>query len=479
MSAQLLEKKYNQQVVRKFGLGGTKVAFDALKYKSIDLYPEYTGTGYTMLLKQSGQTDERAVFNIVRQQFNQKYKMTWADSLGFNNTYALAVRKSDESLKDVHTISDLAARSKDLTYAAPYEFMERKDGHKLFASAYGFKFVKDRIKSMGAGLLYPAIRDNEVDTIVVYSTDGRVKAHNLRILKDDRNFFPPYTASLLVNNETLEQHPILKNVFKDMKGLINEQEMMSLNDQVDGQGLNIANVVQNFLVSKKALSGDSVSVDKGTGFASFVLANKDFLMKALYEHLLLCACALILAMIVALPLGVVLTRYSKLGSFVFPIINTVQTIPSLALLGFLIPFMGIGFLPACTALFLYSLLPLVRNTYSGIMGVDKNYIEASKGVGLTNWQILCHVEFPLAMPVILTGIRTAVVIVIATATLAALIGAGGLGDPIFRGLSTVNENLILLGAVPAALLAVICDKLIGLSERFLISKGIRLKNAGR
>ena len=181
-----------------------------------------------------------------------------------------------------------------------------------------------------------------------------------------------------------------------------------------------------------------------------------------------------MALLVSIPTGVALTRFPKLSKLVFPIINTVQTIPSLALLGFLIPLMGIGYLPAVIALFLYSLLPLIRNTYSGIEGVNSNYIEASRGLGLTPMQILFKVEIPLAMPIILAGVRTASVIVIGTATLAALVGAGGLGEPIFRGVATVNGNLILLGAIPSAILAIVVDKFWEVLEKKLVSPGIRL-----
>ncbi len=184
--------------------------------------------------------------------------------------------------------------------------------------------------------------------------------------------------------------------------------------------------------------------------------------------------ALLLAFLLSVPTGIVLTRRPALAKIVFPIINTVQTIPSLALLGFLIPIMGIGYMPAVLALFLYSLLPLVRNTYTGIDAVEKDMIEAAKGIGLTNNQVLMKVEIPLALPVILAGARTASVIVIGTATLAALVGAGGLGDPIFRGVATVNNDLILLGAIPSALLAVLVDRALSFLEVRVVSKGLRL-----
>ena len=198
-----------------------------------------------------------------------------------------------------------------------------------------------------------------------------------------------------------------------------------------------------------------------------------YLLKITREHFMLSLVSLVLAMLIAIPLGIVMSQKQKLANWLFPIINTIQTIPSLALLGFLIPLMGIGFYSALVALFLYALLPLVRSTHAGLVGIDGLYLETAKALGLTRRQILFKIELPLAMPVILSGVRTATAIIIGNATLAALVGAGGYGDPIFRGIATVNSNLILMGAIPAAVMDVLIDKLLGLSERWLISKGLR------
>jgi osmoprotectant transport system permease protein len=186
------------------------------------------------------------------------------------------------------------------------------------------------------------------------------------------------------------------------------------------------------------------------------------------EHLVLVTVAIAIAVLVGLPLGVLITRNKALRQPILAIANVLQTIPSLALFGLLIPFVGIGPVPAIIALTLYSFLPIIRNTYTGIMAVDPAVHEAGRGMGMTDWQLLSQVEIPLALGVILAGVRVATVIAIGIATIAAAIGAGGLGVFIFRGISVVNDQLILAGAVPAAAIALIADYGIGWIEHRLM-----------
>ncbi len=474
MLAQLLESK-GQPVTRKLNLGGTKVAFDALNHGGIHVYPDYTGTGYVMILKKNGERDPIKVHEIVSKDFLSKYDIRWSKSLGFNNTYALTVRADDPKFSYANKISDVSGKLDRARLGAPYEFMERQDGYKGFAKIYNLNYKPSNLTSLNAGLMYNAIKDDQVDMIVSYSTDGRIKAFNLKILKDDLNYFPPYQPAFLAKTNSFIKFPHLKAAIESLEGAISEDEMIEMNDQVDRLKQRPSAIARNFLIKKGLLEGSVTKSQKDQGILSFMISRKKELMKILGEHLLLSFVAIICALIVSIPLGVLLTRKKRAAQIVFPIVNTIQTIPSLALLGFLIPILGIGFAPAVLALFLYSLLPLVRNTYEGIKAVDRNFVEASRGIGLTNMQILLKVEIPLALPIILAGLRTATVIVIGTATLAALIGAGGLGDPIFRGVATVNSNLILLGAIPSALLAIAADKFIGLVGNAFVSKGIKLK----
>lgn len=190
-------------------------------------------------------------------------------------------------------------------------------------------------------------------------------------------------------------------------------------------------------------------------------------------HIELVFFSMLLAICVGIPLGILITRVPKLATAVLGGAGILQTIPSLALLGFMIPIFGIGLETAIAALFLYSLLPIIRNTYAGIQDVDRATTEAAKGMGMTGSQILFKVELPLSISVIMAGIRTAAVINVGTATLAAFIGAGGLGDFIFLGITRGNDALVLLGAIPAALLAIILEGFLGLLERWTTPRGLK------
>lgn len=210
-------------------------------------------------------------------------------------------------------------------------------------------------------------------------------------------------------------------------------------------------------------------------FLQLLVDRQSEVLFALREHLVLVFVPVGLAALVTIPLGILATRYKWIEVPVMNLANIFQTIPSLALLALMIPLgLGIGQKPALVALFLYSLLPILRNTYIGIRSVDDSVIQAAKGMGMTYFQRLYMVELPIALPVIMGGIRTATVIIIGTATLAAMIGGGGLGDFIVTGLGMVRDELILLGAVPAAILALIAEFLLGRLEHILTPRGIRI-----
>jgi osmoprotectant transport system permease protein len=205
------------------------------------------------------------------------------------------------------------------------------------------------------------------------------------------------------------------------------------------------------------------------------------ILGAIYEHILLLVIVPVgLAVLLAVPLGILATRYTSLERFVMGAGNVIQTIPSLALLALFIPLgLGIGNKPAIVALFLYSLLPIMRNTYTGIKGVSPELKEAAAGMGMTPMQRLTKVELPLAVPVIMAGIRTATVIAIGTATLAAMVGGGGLGRYIVRGLQLMRDYLILVGAIPAAIMALLADYLLSHLEHWVTPEGLRLYNQQR
>lgn len=201
----------------------------------------------------------------------------------------------------------------------------------------------------------------------------------------------------------------------------------------------------------------------------------EILSKSL-EHLYISAIALVIGIAVAVPLGVLLTRFPKVATIVIGLTSALQTVPSLALLALMIPLFGVGKLPAIIALFIYSLLPILRNTYIGMKNVDWNYRDVAKGMGMTNIQSIFSVELPIAMPTIMAGIRLAAVYVIAWATLASYIGAGGLGDLIFSGLNNYQPDLIFAGTIPVTILALFADFLLGLLENRLTPIALREEN---
>ncbi|HZK24743.1 MAG TPA: ABC transporter permease [Oscillospiraceae bacterium] len=206
----------------------------------------------------------------------------------------------------------------------------------------------------------------------------------------------------------------------------------------------------------------------------YVFGNFDYILELIVQHLQVSITAIGLAIAVAVPLGILLTRYKGMSSFVMGFVGILQTIPSLALLAIMIPFLGIGFKPAVAALFMYSLLPILRNVYTGLNEVTYTMIKAARGMGMTSSQIIFKIQIPIAMPIIIAGIRTAAVICIGTATLAAFIGFGGLGTLIYSGIQQINEVHIFTGAFFSAVLALGVDQLFNLIEYVATPKGLRI-----
>ena len=486
--ALILEQNHGFKIKRKFNMGGTKLVFDALKAGSIDIYPEYTGTGYAMILKESQKLSPDETYLFVKKEFLKRHQLVWSPPLGFENTYILAVRKSDSRFQKINSTSELEGLDFPLQLASEHEFTERKDGWRLFSKNYKLNLKNNQILSMSASLMYSAIHNKKVDIIMAYSTDGRIKAYQLKTLKDDKKFFPSYLASYLTRQKLLNSHPEIKSIFQALENQISAEEMTALNNEVDQLKRGVSQTAQAFLLKKGILKTENENwkpsaftdqksnpLEEKESLASYYFQKRAYLLKIFKEHLSLVFTALMLALFVSLPLSIWAVYNSKIEKALFFLINTLQTIPSIALLGALIPFLGIGFAPAITALFIYSLLPLIRNSFEGIKNIDNSYIEISAGLGLTKWQILRFVQIPLALPVIIAGVRTSVVLLVGTATLAAFIGAGGLGDPIFRGIATLDSRLIFMGAIPSCALAVLLDKALNLLEKALVSKGLQKK----
>ena len=470
--AQLLEARTDLEVERRFGLAGTQICFEALKTGALDLYPEYTGTGLASLLGEDPIGDASSTFLEVRRQFLERWDLWWLDPLGFENAYEIAVRGELAREKGLSTISDLARVSADLTAGLGFEFIERQDGLPGLAQTYGLEF--DKVQPLQQALKYQAAVAGDIQVLDVYTTDGRLDLYDLKVLEDDQGFFPPYEAAPLVRADTLEAYPEIGFALGLLAGAFDESTMRGLNLRLQEQGDSEAAVAADALVALGLIGASraSVTTKRPRNIFGTMWATRGRLGQQTARHLLLTLGALLAGIAVAVPVGLWLERHRKLAEPTIRAIGLTQTIPSIALLAFMIPVLGVGVAPALVALWIYSLFPILRNTFTGVRDAAPEAVEAGTALGMTDGQILRQIRLPLAAPVIMAGIRTAAVITIGTATLAAFIGAGGLGEPIVTGLQLADTQLILSGALPAAALALLVDYGLGRIEKALQPPGL-------
>ena len=443
--AQLLEDA-GFEVRRQLGFGGTLVAFEAIANGEIDVYPEYTGTLSEVILsgESSGELDE-----LNRKLASRNVEVL--PPLGFNNTYALVMRRATADRLRLTNISGLRGQPA-LDLAFSHEFLNRQDGWPALAKHYGL--VADVI-GIEHGLAYQALAEETIDVTDAYSTDGELKRYDLRVLLDDKLFFPAYLAVPVVRTSMPQA---AKDAIARLAGRLDDETMRGLNAQVVVDDRTFADVASSFLISSGLTAGNA---SQSTGLFESIASNT-------ITHLKLTAIALALACGIGIPAAVAVYRSTGLSNTILYVSGLLQTIPSIALLALMIPLLGVGQLPAIVALFLYSLLPIVRNTITALRTIDPIYKKVAVAMGLTRREQLRHVLFPLSLPHVLAGVKTAAVISIGTATLAAFIGAGGLGAPIVTGLALNNTELILQGAIPAAVLAILTELAFELLERRLI-----------
>ncbi len=478
LMAQMLEVHTDLGVVRRFGLNGTMVCFEAIDSGQLDIYPEYTGTGVITILKRSG--DFRSplrTFLVAQRGFKKDYDLIWLSPFGFNNTYVMAVREEYAKEHSLETIGDLKKVENEIRAGVSHEFLNRPDGFPGLSKSYGINFP--RASGIEHGLAYQAIGNGKIDLIDGFSTDGELLRYKLKGLEDNKNFFPPYQAAPLVRGDILRSHPEIGTVLNRLAFKIDDKTMQKLNYMVQEEDRSIPNVVSEFLLEKglidPAQAPKTQNSGQQKGFWGFMMGRMKKTLELTRRHIFLAMTSLILAILVGVPVGIVITRYDRLAQPVLGAAGVIQTIPSIALLAFMIPIpgLGLGVRSAIAALFLYALLPIIRNTYTGIKEVDQGLLEAARGTGLSDRQLLTIVELPLATHTIMAGVRTSAVINVGVATLAAFIGAGGLGDPIVTGLQLNDTELILSGAIPAALLAIVVDQSLGVVEKVLSPKGLK------
>jgi osmoprotectant transport system permease protein len=444
--------------VHKPGLGSTAILFEALRSGAIDVYPEYTGTVAREILRLDSSFDTGTLARVLA-----PMGLGVGPALGFNNSYALAVREPQAERLGIRRISDLALHP-SLRLGLSQEFIGRADGWEGLKRAYGLPFATPR--GLEHGLAYEALAAGEVDLVDAYSTDSKIARFGLRVLEDDRAYFPRYDAVLLYRLDLPRRLPRTWSALEGLGARIDAGRMTAMNAEAELEGRSFAAIAAEF-------AGDGAQAPATRpGFLGRLLGPDFARLSA--EHLMLVFVSLAAAAAVGIPLGILAERLRVLRQPVLTAVGVIQTIPALALLAFLIPvFQRIGVLPALAALFLYSLLPIVRNTCAGLAETGSGLRQAAFALGLTGRQSLRHVELPLALRTILAGVQTSAVINVGTATIAAFIGAGGYGERIVQGLALNDHAMLLAGAVPAAALALLVHGAFELLERWLVPAALR------
>lgn len=455
MLSHLVQKSGNDTLHQQ-QLGGTRVLWNALLSGEIDAYPEYTGTLLQeILVAENLQTEEQLKQALVVR------GLRMIGPLGFNNTYAIGMKDKLAKQLKLHKISDLRNHPK-LNLGFGNEFMDRADGWPGLQQHY--QLPHQNVKGLEHDLAYRGIESGTLHVTDLYATDAEIAHYNLRALEDDLNYFPVYDAVILYRANLEERAPGAIAFFKRLTGSISAPTMREMNAQVKLLRKDESKVAANFLEENLKLD-----------FEVQVQSVWQRFWRHTGEHLVLVGISLSMAIFLAIPLGILSARQPRIGYIVLGAAGIIQTIPSLALFVFMIPLLGIGWAPAVVALFLHSLLPIIRNTYTGLKNIQPTIIESAQALGLPPNSMLRIVELPLATRTILAGIKTSAVINVGTATLSALIGAGGYGQPILTGIRLDNTSLILQGAIPAAVLALLVQGVFELIERGLLPKGLRIQ----
>lgn len=442
--------------VHRANMGGTDIVFDALRAGAVDVYPEYTGTISEVILKSSGRPGIADIRRAL-----EPMGIGISAPLGFNDGYAIAVSAEAARRLGLRSLSDLRSHP-EIRLGLSHEFLGRRDGYPGLAAKYGLA-LKD-VHGIQHELAYQALASGKIDGLDVYTTDAEIGRQGLVTLEDDLGFFPRYDAVLLYRLDLEARRPAALAAMRRLEGRVDEARMIAANVRVVLEKKPYPAAATELLAT--SLQGSRPVGERSAGPWAAVIPNT-------LRHLLLVSVSLLAAILAGIPLGIAASRSRALGAITLTGAGLLQTIPSLALLAFLIPLLGIGTAPALAALFLYSLLPIVRNTCVGLTTIGAELLEASEAIGLPARARLLRVELPLASPSIMAGIKTSAVINVGTATLAALIGAGGLGEPILTGIQLRQPSTILAGALPAAALALLVQGGFDLLELYVVPLGLR------
>ena len=497
------------------GLGNTAIVYEALRSGQIDVYADYTGTITQEIVKDPSRTAIAALDRALA-----PMGLGVGVPLGFNNSYALAMRADQAAALGITSLSDLAKHT-ELKVGLSNEFIGRADGWRGLAERYG---LKQQPRGLDHGLAYEALAQRQIDVMDIYTTDAQISKLGLVLLNDDKAFFPRYDAVLLYRRDLPERLPAAWEALQRLEGGISEETMVTLNAQATLQAQPFDQVAQGFLrfwlggpssgTTAEAAAGSASDPVDAAAAGAFPIGEASapepmavppivrspasapqamspgdsaepagFLgrfWKRLWapdlgaligQHILLVAVSVGLATLIAVPLGVALFPRARARALALGAAGVLQTIPSLALLAVLIAMLGmIGKVPALIALTAYSVLPILSNTCAGLGEIPTGVRHAAAALGMTRQQRLTYVEFPLALPTVLAGIRTATAIAIGTATIAAFIGAGGLGERIVTGLALNDSALLLAGALPAAGLSLLSEALFELIGRRIAAR---------
>ncbi len=436
-------------------IGGTRVLWDALLRGDIDSYPEYTGTLRKEIFAGRALADTAELQAAL-----DEAGVRLGPSLGFDNGYVLGLREETAARLGIATISDLRTHP-ELAFGFSNEFMDRGDGWPALRDAYALP--QRDVRGLDHDLAYRGLNEGSIQVIDLYATDAEIRYYQLRTLVDDRHHFEAYVAHLIRRVDLEARLPAAVAAVDRLAGRLTAGTMTELNARAKLKRVPETRVAADFLANTLGIHA-----------ATAVEGRAARIWRHTREHLFLVLVSLGLAIVVALPLGIAAARLPRAGQLLLGFVGVLQTIPSLALLVFMIPLLGIGTPPALLALFLYGLLPIVRNTATGLRAVPAELCDAARALGLPERAILRLVELPMASPAILAGIKTSAVINVGTATLGGIIGAGGYGQPIITGIRLDDVGRILEGAIPAAVLALLVQGLFDLVERVVVPRGLRL-----
>jgi osmoprotectant transport system permease protein len=444
------------EVRHRQGLGATQVLWKALVKGEIDAYVEYTGTIREEIFAGRGIRGEDALRQALAAQ-----GIRTSRPLGFNNTYAIGMRKDRAAELHVQRISDLRDHA-ELRFGFSNEFMERGDGWPALKARY--RLPQRDVRGLDHELAYRGVVSGSLDATDLYSTDPAIRQHGLQVLEDDLHHFPAYQAVVLYRGDLEERAPEVVASLLRLEGRVDEDAMIEMNARAQLEDVPESQVAADFVRERLGVQAEA---EPDTIF--------ERLLRLTGQHLTLVTVSLLAAILLAVPLGVLGARRPSVGQAILAATGLVQTVPGIALLVFMLPLLGLGDWPAIAALFLYSLLPIVRNTYTGLHDIPLSMRESAEALGLPPLARLRLVELPMASRTILAGIKTAAIINVGTATLGGLIGAGGYGQVIFRGLRKDDAGLMLQGAAAAAVMALAVQGLFELAERFVVPKGLRLR----